>query len=207
MSNRTGRTPRTRRTGDEIRARLLAAGRSVFAELGYAGASTNEIAQRAEVAEVLIFRHFGSKAGLFDVAVLDPFESFVDEWQAWWSRHALSGESVEELAHDYIDRLYGFFADNRDLVEALLAARAHRPEVSERLNAMFARLEKTVREGAAEYGLPVRDPGTTVRLTFGLVLSAVVHSEMLFPAGASMSRAELTDELARYMLHGITHLP
>jgi AcrR family transcriptional regulator len=54
--------PRTRRSGDEIRARMLAAARAIFAERGYAGASTKEIAQRADVAEVLLFRHFGNKA-------------------------------------------------------------------------------------------------------------------------------------------------
>jgi AcrR family transcriptional regulator len=54
-----GSPPRSRRSGDVIRARILAAARAIFAERGYAGASTKEIAQRADV---LLFRHFGNKA-------------------------------------------------------------------------------------------------------------------------------------------------
>jgi AcrR family transcriptional regulator len=197
--------PRSRRSGDEIRTRMLAAARAIFAERGYAGASTKEIAQRADVAEVLLFRHFGNKAGLFDEAVLDPFDKFVDEWAGRWSRHGLRGDSVEELAHEYVQLLYRFFEDNRDLLVALFAARAHHETTAARLDGLFARLEETVREGAAEYGLPIRDPGITVRLTFGMVLSAVVHSDILFPSGMSLSRKEITDELTRYMLHGIAH--
>lgn len=208
MSTETsGRKARTRRTGEEVRSRLIEAARDVFAERGYAGASTREIAQRAEVAEVLLFRHFGNKAGLFDEAVLEPFERFVEEWGNRWSRRGLRGESVEELARDYIDLLYGFLEENRQLVIALLAARAHHPTAAARLDELFRRLEKTVREGAAENSLPTRDPTITVRLTFGMVLSAVVHAEILFPAGSPLTRGEMIDELTRYMLNGIAHLP
>jgi AcrR family transcriptional regulator len=197
--------PRGRRSGDEIRARMLAAARAIFAERGYAGASTKEIAQRADVAEVLLFRHFGNKSGLFDEAVLDPFDKFVDEWAGRWSRHGLRGDSVDELAHEYVQLLYGFFEDNRDLLVALFAARAHHETTAARLDGLFARLEETVREGAAEYGLPVSQPAITVRLTFGMVLSAVVHSDILFPSGMPLSRKKIIDELTGYMLHGIAH--
>jgi AcrR family transcriptional regulator len=197
--------PRSRRTGEEIRARLLDAGRATFAERGYAGASTKEIAQRAEVAEVLLFRHFGNKAGLFDEAVLDPFEQFVDEWVSRWTRHGLCGDSVEEMAHDYLQLLYQFFEDNRELLVALLAARGHHETTAGRLDGIFGRLEQTVREGVAEHDLPIREPAITVRLTFGMVLSTVVHSDILFPSGVPLSRKKLINGLTRYMLHGIAH--
>ncbi len=204
MSAEARRPTRTRRTGDEIRTRLLDAGRQVFAEQGYAGASTKEIAQRAEVTEVLLFRHFGNKAGLFDYAVLDPFEKFVDRWTWHWSNHGLSGESSDELAHDYVTLLYDFFDDNRQLVTALLAARTHHPDAAGRIESLFARLERTVREGISEHGLPTRDPAITVRLTFGMVLSAVIHADLLFAGGSAPSRANAITELTHYLLHGIS---
>lgn len=37
---------------------------ALFAKMGYAGASTKVIAQRAGVSEALIFKHFGNKDGL-----------------------------------------------------------------------------------------------------------------------------------------------
>ena len=207
MSTEASKRPvRSRRTGQEVRSRLIAAGRDVFAERGYAGASTKEIARRAEVGEVLLFRHFGSKAGLFDVAVLDPFEKFVDDYARQWAQHNMRGETVEQMSRLYIELLYGFLESNRQLVVALLSARSHHSTTAVRLDELFHRLEKIVRDGTPQYGLPSRDPTTTVRLTFGLVLSAAIHAELLFPAGSALSRTELIDELTRYMLHGIAHL-
>ena len=182
---------------------MLEAAREVFAERGYAGATTKQIALRAEVGEVLLFRHFGNKAGLFDEAVLGPFESFVDQWADRWARHGLRGDSMLELGRGYIELLYGFFDDNRQLVVGLLSAQAHHPGAATRLQAMFARLAETVREGTAEYGLPTRDPVTTVRLTFGMVLSTVEHAELFFAEGARPSRESLIDQLTHYMLYGV----
>lgn len=203
----SGRTARSRRTGDEVRAQLLAAARDVFAERGYAGASTKEIARRAGVGEVLLFRHFGSKAGLFDEAVLDQFDKLVEQWVARWSRRGLRGDSMDEIARDYVELFYGFFDDNRQLVVALFGARAHHPATAARLDGLFSQLEKTAREGLAEYGVSSRDPIMSTRLTFGLVLSAVVHAEILFPSGLPVPRSRIVDELASYMLHGIMYLP
>lgn len=199
------RPARTRRTGADVRARLKAAGRDVFAERGYAGASTKEIATRAEVTEVLIFRHFGSKAGLFDEAVIETFEQFVDEYAVRWSEHGARGESIEEIARGYITLLYEFLADNHQLLVALLSAKAHHPTTAERLDGLFARLESIVREATAEYGFPSRDPAMTVRLTFGMVLSTAIHADVLFPGGMKLSKRRLVDELTGYMLHGIAH--
>ena len=201
--SRAERPARSRRSGDEVRARMLGAAREVFAERGYAGATTKQIAIRAEVGEVLLFRHFGNKEGLFDEAVLVPFDSFVDQWSDRWARHGLSGDSVFELGRAYIELLYGFFDDNRQLVVALLSAQAHHPSAVARLQAMFVRLAETVREATAEYGLTTRDPVSTVRLTFGMVLSTVEHAQLFFADGARPSRAELIDQLTRYMLYGV----
>jgi AcrR family transcriptional regulator len=198
-------TARSRRSGSEVRARMLTAAREVFAERGYAGAATKQIAERAEVGEVLLFRHFGNKAGLFDEAVLGPFESFVDVWTERWASHGISGDSMFELGREYIELLYGFFDDNRQLVVALLSAQGHHPAAATLLQALFARLAETVREGTAEYGLPTRDPVTTVRLTFGLVLSTVEHAELFFAEGSRPSRREIVDQLTRFMLYGVAH--
>ncbi|MGV0791493.1 TetR/AcrR family transcriptional regulator [Mycolicibacterium sp. XJ1819] len=203
MTTGAKRSPRSRRSGDEVRARLLSAGREVFAELGYAGATTKEIATRAEVGEVLLFRHFGSKSGLFDEAVLAPFEAFVDEWVTRWAELRSTSKSIDELARDYIELLYGFFADNRELVIALLNAQVHHPGAATRLQTMFERLAQNVREATLEYRVSTLEPDITVKLTFGMVMSAVVHAEFLFPTPGKPSRDDLVDQLTRYMVHGI----
>ncbi|MCA9662587.1 MAG: TetR/AcrR family transcriptional regulator [Myxococcales bacterium] len=51
--------------GDRTAEALLAAGRRIFAELGYHGASVRAIAGAAEVNPALVRYHFGSKEGLY----------------------------------------------------------------------------------------------------------------------------------------------
>jgi len=51
------------------RRALLAAARELFAVAGYDGTTVRAIAERAGVNQALLFRHFGSKDGLFAEAV------------------------------------------------------------------------------------------------------------------------------------------
>lgn len=54
---------------DSTRVALLRAGLELLAEKGYKGAITREIAARAGVSEVTLFRHFGSKETLLQEAI------------------------------------------------------------------------------------------------------------------------------------------
>ncbi|HCI80257.1 MAG TPA: hypothetical protein DHW02_11275 [Ktedonobacter sp.] len=63
---------RTRMRGEERREFILAHAKKVFAEHSYAEASTGELARASEVTEPMLYKHFGSKKGLF-MAVLDEF--------------------------------------------------------------------------------------------------------------------------------------
>lgn len=63
--------PRPARPRDSAATRraLLAAGRELFASVGYEGTTVRAVAERAGVNQALLFRHFGSKEGLFAEAV------------------------------------------------------------------------------------------------------------------------------------------
>lgn len=195
---------RPRRTGAEVRARLLSAARETFAERGYAASSTKEIARRADVTEVLLFRHYGTKAGIFTEAVIAPVHRFVEDYERAWAAH-LHTTPTELIAREYIDRLFGFLNENRDLFVALLDARSHHPDAAVRLSDAFGRLQMIVADATREYNFPDRDPALIVRLTFGLVLSAVIHGDVLFASLPALSQSEFVDELTRYMMHGISH--
>jgi AcrR family transcriptional regulator len=56
---------RTRLTAKKRRESILQAAVKVFVDRSYRGATTAEIASAADCNEALIFRHFGSKTGLF----------------------------------------------------------------------------------------------------------------------------------------------
>ncbi len=66
------REKRTRMSGEERRAFILAQAKKVFASHSYAEASTSELARASDVTEPMLYKHFGSKKGLF-IAVLNEF--------------------------------------------------------------------------------------------------------------------------------------
>ena len=52
-------------TGTQRRRQLLDIGRELFAEKGYAAASIEEVAARADVSKPVVYEHFGGKDGLY----------------------------------------------------------------------------------------------------------------------------------------------
>ena len=56
--------PRLRLKADDRRSQILAAALDVFAERGFHGARTRDVAERACVSEALLFRHFPTKEDL-----------------------------------------------------------------------------------------------------------------------------------------------
>jgi AcrR family transcriptional regulator len=96
---------RTRMRGEERRELILQSARRVFARSTYAEASTGELARESGVTEPMLYKHFGSKKGLFlavlqrfctqslgllqerierraEKSVLDALEHVVDDYQA-----------------------------------------------------------------------------------------------------------------------------
>jgi len=89
---------RTRLRGEERRALMLQSAKHVFARSTYAEASTGELARESEVTEPMLYKHFGSKKGLF-LAVLSEFSTqFLDLLQERISRRA-EQDVLDALAH------------------------------------------------------------------------------------------------------------
>ena len=66
----------------DTRANLLRAAREVFAENGYAAASTAEIVARAGVSAPVLYHHFVNKAGVFAAATAAVYDDVVSVLEA-----------------------------------------------------------------------------------------------------------------------------
>lgn len=64
------------RDAARTKARILAAAQQAFAERGYAQAGIRDIAALAGVDSALLVRYFGSKAKLFEAALIDAIPQF-----------------------------------------------------------------------------------------------------------------------------------
>lgn len=65
-----------RRDAPRTKARILAAAQQAFAEVGYSQAGIRDIAAIAGVDSALLLRYFGSKAKLFEAALIDAVPQF-----------------------------------------------------------------------------------------------------------------------------------
>jgi len=112
MSGEHGKTQekRTRMRGEERREFILKRAKAVFARAGYADASTGELARASEVTEPMLYKHFGSKKGLF-LAVLSEFAAqFLEILQERIS-HRAEKDVLDALAHFVDDYNFAIKAD------------------------------------------------------------------------------------------------
>ncbi len=94
---------RVRLRGEERRALMLQSAKRIFARSTYAEASTGDLARASEVTEPMLYKHFGSKKGLF-LAVLAEFgEQFLAALQECISRRAEKDirDALEHVIDDY----------------------------------------------------------------------------------------------------------
>ncbi len=101
----------------DTRDKILDAALRLFSKRGYLGATTKEIAKKAGVAELTLFRHFTSKDRLFEEMIksysfLPALKELIPEIRGMEYRDALS-----EIARRYLERL----SERRDLIKIMLA--------------------------------------------------------------------------------------
>ncbi len=185
----------------EARRLLLESARALFAEHGYAGTSTREIARAASVTEPMIFRHFGSKAKLFEEAVLAPFNTFVSEYIADWAARPRDMKSPYAEAYEFYRGVYDVLSANRRLIHEMIGARAVGGPLSAetasapRLGALLEQFEAIIEREIDVRGFRPFDPAIMTRLIFGLVFSIALFGDWMFE-GATRPQPSVEEFLA-----------
>jgi len=193
---------------------LLEAASGVFAERGFTGATTREIADRAGVAEPLLFRHFGSKPRLFLEAVLHPFGEFVADEIRTFEAQRTEPWSNEELMRDFVSRLYEVFRRNRRLVLSLVAAsELDHPEAANLSLALpglakhLDRLERIGREVARQHDMSTVDVEVSSRAVTAMVFAMAVFDRWFAPQGRDgrSRRERIVDAITKLALYGVEY--
>jgi len=94
---------------------ILESARKIFIEKGFNGSTTLEIAQRAEISEVTLFRYFSSKQEIF----IKSIEPVLIETLRKAINISNDLTPVERLKYILTDRIK-FISDNRDLIKLVL---------------------------------------------------------------------------------------
>jgi AcrR family transcriptional regulator len=200
---------RFRRQPGVGRELILAAAHDVFSEHGYERATTREIAERAGVAEPLLFRYFGSKATLFNEVVFGPMRAFMLEWEKF---DAKAGDEydAEALAKRFAGGLYDLLRANRGLMVTFFATQVFEPEVLAEPGDVPTFLEVIgLMDRATEKRTPThKPPGRRTKVTaktrvherinVGSVIAAALFDDLLFAAMPTRpTRNQVVNELAR----------
>jgi len=210
--NRQGASaPTTRRARGEPRRLLLDAARELFARRDYRSTTTREIAEAAGVSEYLLFRHFGSKAGLFREALVLPFTNFVDDFGKTWQAVVPEETDEEELSQQFVGQLYDVLVEHRGLLLTLVAADGLSDEEIDGAGIADIRRALTVLSQISAEGMQIRgmrsnQPDLPAHSTVAMIVGMVAMRSTFFGAKPP-SREAIVDELVQATLYGFLHRP
>lgn len=192
-----------------MQQRIRDAARQLFAEHGYGGTTTRNIARLADVSETLLFRYYGDKAGLFNEVVIAPFHALM---AAFVKRHPDPTAPYPKQAETrrFSRAVYELFEGNEAMFRALLTGPATSGEdAAPQLRGLAPFFDESVRQVRQRYMLAGIDPpfdlSIGVRLGFGMIAASVLLREALFPDAPG--RAAILDVLEQLIAQTLVGPP
>ncbi|MFC1879435.1 TetR/AcrR family transcriptional regulator [Chloroflexota bacterium] len=162
----------------KTRRRLLQAAAQIFAEKGYSGATTRGIAEAAELSELTLFRHFGSKKNLFMAVV--QHGSALPGMQAKLSA-TLSGDPSQDLRQIGVHFLSTILKRRKAILMTLSEA-ARLPEVRQATQGVPDQQRQMLSvylEGLIQTGrLRPQDPSLMAQAFLGMLFAYAINMAM-----------------------------
>jgi AcrR family transcriptional regulator len=197
---------RRRRSREEVYGRIIAVARELFAQRGYAATTTRDIARIADVSETLLFRYFTDKATLFDAVIATPYNTLMAKFIA---EQQVRGDNSADKVDAMFAAVFDLFEENRDLlIAAYFGRRTGEKKELQALRGMTLFFEQATQSKISDNG--GRDAGldmaTGIRLSFGMIASAVLMREWLF-ADAPYDRESIVKSLEVMVAKALGPLP
>jgi len=170
---------------DETRERIIQGAAQVFAQKGYDGATTREIAEVAGVNEVTLFRHFGTKKNLF-LAMIDqrsPLRSVKEALET-----QLTGDYRQDLLAIGNQYMATMLERRKEILMSLCAAE-QLPEMREVTAQMPAQLRQVLGEylqrHIASGSVRQMNPQMAAQAFFGMLFAFAISQGLLQDAPAA----------------------
>ncbi len=191
------------------RERIVTAARQLFAEKGFDGATTAEIARQAGFAEGTIYRHFEDKKELF-IACLEPA---VGEGFDRWLTQIQQAADLRTIIRAMVQIRLQTIAENLDSFNILITEAPYHPELTELFmsRVLLTRIEhlRPALQKMAQTGELRRQPNFAI---LGLGLTMAIWVVLNFRDQAKAMQAHLPfpvttenllDDLTDFILYGI----
>ena len=194
---------------------LLNSAQQLFAERGYRGTTTKDIAQNAGVSENLIFRYFTSKSELLLASVVNPLfevlQTFKDDWQR---DDAFRARPDQQIVHSFVGRVVDLIDGHQGLARAILNVLVERPPDFDTaaIGARFAELLTDMAPPMAEFlgsrGLAATNPGLLLRMGIISAITNVVLLPQSYGEGEQPpTKTVIVDELTNFVVYGLQPPP
>ena len=191
---------RTRLRAEERREKILEAARKVFLENGFAGARTRRIAEEAGITEALLYRFFPSKFDIFQAAVHEPLERFVEQLLATTADIDPAEGDRRDRLRQVNEMLLQFMADSAPFLAVVLLS-----ELSEARRVYQTDLHPTLSRLIYEVvskitGWRQRDGSLIFAAMFGTHLGLAFDALLL---GRDVDAPRVADQLTRLFSDGM----
>ncbi|RDW21233.1 TetR family transcriptional regulator [Oceanobacillus chungangensis] len=187
---------------------ILDAATDLFAEKGFAGTSTSEIAKKADVAEGTIFKHFKSKKGLL-LSVISPMIKVIAPMVKKDLNKVFDKdfEEVEDLIREFIDNRTQFVVKNMTMFRVLIQEIPFHPELKEQFIEHISKdVVVRVREIIAHYQekgqigeMPI---DSVIRIIVSTVFGHVIAKLLIIDEAEWDDKAEL-DRTIQFLMKGL----
>ncbi|MFD0671880.1 TetR/AcrR family transcriptional regulator [Cohnella sp. GCM10027633] len=192
----------------ERQIRILRSAIEVFAEKGYSGAATSEIAQRAEVAEGTIFRHYKTKKDLL-YAIVSPFVARLVEPFVLRELYPLFDEphpTFEGFVRSILNNRIAFVEKNIKVLRIMLQEVPFHPELRERFlgivsQRMLPRITRALEHYREQGQIDPLPAMTTIRLAGSALFGYLIARFLIAPEG--WDDAVEREATIRYLLRGL----
>ena len=195
--------PATRRVASRRRRapQIIEAAARVFAERGFHGATTQDIADVLGIRQASLYYYFSSKEAALALVCLKGVEGFFEAAKAIAARPESARERLSLLIHSHLTPLI----DRADFVRVFLNERQHLPTESRRRIGRWSRgleriFEGVIREGIAkgEFRADL-DPRLAT-----LAILGMCNAASSWQRRENVSIQRISHEFARLVVDGVT---
>jgi AcrR family transcriptional regulator len=194
---------------------LLDSAQQLFAERGYRGTTTKDIAQNAGVSENLIFRYFNSKSELLLASVVNPLFAILQRFSDDWRRNDdFRAQSHQEIIHSFVGEVVDLIDSHHGLARAILNVLVERPPDFDTaaIGARFAEILKGMGPEMGEFlsgrELTSTNPDLVLRMgIISAITNVVLLPESYGEGDQPPTKAVIVDELTNFVVYGLQPVP
>jgi AcrR family transcriptional regulator len=204
--------------GIDRREQILASALDVFAEQGFEGATTKEIAQRADVTQGLIYFYFDSKEDLFFATIEHQARQALAELD--FTREKASDEPPAIVLRRMVARMVDVLSSPRSASLARIARHAEAygghhwkcgPTAHMQIGAVAQRISGELAEyletQSARGAVRPLDAALAAQLMTGAVVTLIVRRGLMGETPTHLTRDQLVDAITDLFLRGLLPTP